>query len=183
MKTPISACFQISAYSEKVAKNIATRIRETIKDGEEPSESTIEESMGSNEGWPQEPEVYIFFDMEEEDYVNSDGIPAKIVNAIASENVQLWVLSGENLSSWAKTDFLLEAKPPESVQQHVQWTGISLNMYQHIYTSRKVHPYAEEYKCNEPTCKEKNTWYSLPENFELARLECPSCNKLGQRIF
>jgi hypothetical protein len=179
MKTPISACFQISAYSVKTAEQIAQRIRETIKDCDKPSDPKIEESMGINEVWPQEPEVYVFFDMEEDDYINSDGIPAKIITAIAGENVQLWVLSGENLHLWAKTDLLLEAKSPKSIEQHVQWTGVSINQCQHIYTSRKIHIHAEKYKCS--ACKGKE-WYSLPESFELARPECPSCNKLGQRI-
>lgn len=174
MKTQVAAHFQVSAYSEKVANEIAERIRNTIRDNElgKPSNPIIEESMGINEGWPQEPEVYIFFDMEEEDEVDNNGIPVKVLKAIAGENIQLW----------QQSNLLLDAKPPETVQQHAEWTGLSINEYQHIYISRKLHPHAERYKCNASTCQEWDAWYSLPGSFELARPECPSCNKLGQRI-
>ena len=152
MKVPVSASFQISAYSEKVAEQIANRIRDTIKILGEPSDPIIEESMGANQDWPQEPEVYIFFEMNEEDYLKR-GIPTRIVKAIAGENVQLWFLSGEGFHTWMETDLLLDAKPPETVEQHVEWVDISINEYQHIYTERKVHPHAEQYKCNVPTCE------------------------------
>ena len=182
MKTSVSASFQISAYSEKVAEQIANRIRETIKILGEPSDPIIEESMGVNQNWPSEPEVYIFFEMNEEDYLKR-GIPTRIVKAIAGENVQLWFLFGEGGHAWREGDLLLDAKPPGTVEEHIQWGGISINQYQHIYTGRKAHPHAEQYKCDAPTCEKYDTWYSLPESFvELTRPECPSCSKLGQKI-
>lgn len=179
MKTPISASFQISAYSEKVAEQIANRIRETIKTLGEPSDPLVEDWTGIDQDWSPEPEVYIFFDMEEEDYLKR-GIPTKIVKAIAGENVELWM---GGISPRMEKNIVLKSKPPETVEQHVEWVGVSINEYQHIYTGRKVHPHAEQYKCNAPTCKKHDTWYSLPESFvELTRPECPSCSKLGQKI-
>lgn len=173
MKTQINAAFQVHTYSEKVAEEIAGRIRNTIKDLDRPSDPLVEDWTGIDQEWPPVPEVYIFFDMEEEDEINSNGIPMKIANAIAGENVYLWM----------EEDILLRPKLPETVEQHVEWVGISIDEYQHIYTRRKIHPHAEQYKCTAPACKKHGTWYSLPESFvELARPECPSCSKLGQRV-
>ena len=179
MKKQIAACFQISAYSEKTGEQIAERIRNTIKDLDKSSDPIVEDWTGVDENWPPGPEVYIFFDMEEEDEVDNKGIPLKILNAIAGENVFLW--TGDAPSS--KGAVLLEAKPPENFEQHIQWVGVALDMYQHIYVSRKSHPQAEQYKCKEKTCEKWGEWYSLPKSFvELTRPECPSCNKLGQRL-
>jgi hypothetical protein len=179
MKKQIAACFQISAYSEKTREQIAERIRNTIKDLDKPSDPIVEDWTGVDQEWPPEPEVYIFFDMEEEDEVDDKGIPLKILNAIAGENVFLWM--GDAPSS--EGTVLLEAKHPENVEQHIQWVGVSIDMYQHTYIAWKAHPCAEKYKCSTSGCQKFGEWYSLPKSFvELTRPECPSCNKLGTKI-
>jgi hypothetical protein len=171
MKKQIAAC-QISVYSESKAQEIATRLRNTVKDLEKPCNPIVEDWTGQDENWPPEPEVYIFFSIEEECEVDEKEIPVKIVNAIAGENADLWI----------EENIVLKSVFPESVEQHVQWVGMSINQYQHTYTSRISHPHAVQYKCSEDTCKKYDKWYSLPESFELARPECPSCNKLGTKI-
>jgi hypothetical protein len=169
MKTQTLVKYQIHAYSEKIAEQIAERIRKMIAN----SDVSVEDWTGIDQDFPPCPEVYIFFDMEEECEINDDGIPTEIANAI----------NGENVLVWRENTLVLHSILPKSVEQHVEWLGVPVEEYQHIYPARKSYPQTEEYKCSDPKCKNQDTWYSLPDSFvELTRPECPSCNKIGQKI-
>jgi hypothetical protein len=147
MKKQIAAACQISVYSESKAEEIASRLCNTITDSGKPCNPIVEDWTGDDTSWPPEPEVYIFFCIQEECDVDNRGIPVKILNAITDENVSLRM----------EEDFLLEAKRPESIEQHFEWVGVTINEYQSIYANRKFHPDAEQYKRNVPKWEKWNT--------------------------
>lgn len=150
---------QIHVYSNQKAIQIA----EVLKEYSPLVENWTGEDNGS---WPIVPQYVVFLlKVPETEITNEQGCAVpKILNAVKDCNATVYV----------EDERIVVSKTPATVEEHCQWCQLSINEYQHIFPSRKLHIHAEELHCSD--CNE--TWFSLPSSFEKARLECPCCNKV-----